>query len=60
MQQRNTAFKNKITKNGLLIVSGFLEEQNEMLLKKYLNINFVVEKTIIENGWVCLILKYLG
>jgi ribosomal protein L11 methyltransferase len=52
--------ENKIAKNGFVILSGFLEEQSEILLKKYESKNFKLEKKLVENEWVCFIMQYLG
>jgi ribosomal protein L11 methyltransferase len=52
--------ENRIAKNGFLILSGFLEEQSEILLKKYESKNFKLGKKLVENEWVCFILQYLG
>ncbi len=52
--------ENKIANNGFVILSGFLEEQSEILLKKYESKNFKLEKKLVENEWVCFIMQYLG
>ena len=46
--------------NLLNLKSGFLEEQSEILLKKYESKNFKLEKKLVENEWVCFIMQYLG
>lgn len=50
-------FQKMLKPNGLIIVSGFLENQKDYVLSNYESKNFILEQELIKKDWVIFCLK---